>query len=70
MIGDPNNINLTEEYLQERVSKLRIDEEEKQQTSVITGFGYVYLTKLPIHKTFQWNGLIKTDEFTSSSAGI
>ena len=42
-IGDPN-INLTEEYLQEeRVSNSDLDEEEKQQTSVIYRFRNLFI---------------------------
>ena len=57
-MGDPNNINLTEEYLQEeRVPNSNLDEEEKQQTSVITGFGIIF--QFPNHKLFQWLVLAK-----------
>ena len=54
-MGDPNNINLTEEYLQEeRVSNSDLDEEEKQQTSVVfTGFGIIFQYSLFI-KHFHW----------------
>ena len=51
-MGDPNNINLTEEYLQEeRVPNSNLDEEEKQQTSVIYRFRN-YLLIFPNHKQF------------------
>ena len=70
MIGDPN-INLTEEYLQEeRVSNSDLDEEEKQQMSVIYRFRIVLFQKLSLIINSFKDGLSITDENNSFSAGI
>ena len=68
-----SNINLTEEYLQEeRVSNSRIDEEEKQQMSVFTGFGFFLFLRRIISLIINnsLDGQNKTDDLDHSSAGI
>ena len=53
-MGDPNNINLTEGYLQEeRVPNSNLDGEEKQQTSVILSISE-FIVSFPIHKLISW----------------
>ena len=53
MIGDPN-INLTKEYLQEEgVSNSDLDDEEKQQTSVIYLFRKLFIN-IPRKSTDYW----------------